>query len=147
VTRARPTPPRAAYAVAALVVAATASACSSRPDGDDAARTVQDFYRAVTDDDGARACALLAPVTREALEDDTNERCEVAVVEGDLGSTLVARAPRDTSASTTVAGREAQVVVPDDVAFLTVSGTAWLITAAGCDARPDRPYDCALAGD
>jgi hypothetical protein len=32
------------------------------------------------------------------------------------------------------------------VLFLTVSGDHWLVTAAGCDARPDRPYDCVLEG-
>ena len=41
-----------------------------------------------------------------------------------------------------VAGRQAQVVTADDTLFLAVSGDAWVVTAAGCTPREDRPYDC-----
>jgi hypothetical protein len=33
-----------------------------------------------------------------------------------------------------------------DVVFLSVFGDHWLITAAGCTARGDRPYDCTVMG-
>jgi hypothetical protein len=33
-----------------------------------------------------------------------------------------------------------------DVVFLTVSGADWLVTAAGCTPRPERPYDCQVSG-
>ena len=33
-----------------------------------------------------------------------------------------------------------------DVVFLSMFGNRWLITAAGCQPRGDRPYDCTLKG-
>ena len=41
-----------------------------------------------------------------------------------------------------VAGRQAQVVTATDTVFLALSGDAWVVTAAGCTPRDDRPYDC-----
>ena len=43
-------------------------------------------------------------------------------------------------------GRGAQVLMDGDVVFLSVFGDNWLITAAGCTARGDRPYDCTVMG-
>ena len=43
-------------------------------------------------------------------------------------------------------GRGAQVLMDGDVVFLSVFGDHWLITAAGCTARGDRPYDCTVMG-
>lgn len=42
-------------------------------------------------------------------------------------------------------GRGAQVLMDGDVVFL-LFGNRWLITAAGCQPRGDRPYDCTLKG-
>jgi hypothetical protein len=131
-------------------VALSASAlagCTVRPGADDATSTVHDFYRAIADDDGDLACRLLAPHTREALESDTGEACAAAILDGDVGSDLADRSSGADDAKSTVAGREAQVVVPTDTVFLAVSDTAWVITAAGCEPRLGRPYDCALQGD
>jgi hypothetical protein len=44
-----------------------------------------------------------------------------------------------------VAGRQAQVRLGGDTVFLARSGDGWVVTAAGCDPRPDRPYDCEVA--
>ncbi|MCA5894856.1 hypothetical protein LEP48_18030 [Isoptericola sp. NEAU-Y5] len=41
-----------------------------------------------------------------------------------------------------VAGRQAQVATGDDTYFLALSGDGWVITAAACEPRPQRPYDC-----
>ena len=43
-------------------------------------------------------------------------------------------------------GRGAQVLMDGDVVFLSMFGNRWLITAAGCQPRGDRPYDCTLKG-
>ncbi|NUU19730.1 hypothetical protein HP550_21010 [Cellulomonas humilata] len=132
---------------AAVVVVGTAlAACvPARPASTSAVDVAVAFYDAVDRADGGAACDLLAPVTVESLEDDADESCSEAVLDGEVGETLTARTG-DASGSATVAGRQAQVVLADDVLFLTVSGTTWRIVAAGCDPRPDRPYDCVLEG-
>ncbi len=117
----------------------------ARPASGSAVDVAAAFYAAVSRQDGAAACGLLAPVTVETLEDDADEPCTEAVLDGEVGETLTARSG-GTSGSATVAGRQAQVVLADDVLFLTVSGTTWRIVAAGCDPRLDRPYDCVLEG-
>jgi hypothetical protein len=43
-------------------------------------------------------------------------------------------------------GRGAQVQLDGDVVFLSIFGGQWLITAAGCQSRGERPYDCILKG-
>ena len=131
-----------------LVLCATAVAgCGvARPGTSAADATVQAFYRAISADDGTGACAVLAPSTIENLEDDADEPCAEAVLDGDVGETLTERAQDPGDPSARVAGRAAQVTLTTDVLFLTISGDHWLVTAAGCDARPDRPYDCVLEG-
>jgi len=120
--------------------------CTGRPGTATAGEVAQEFYRAVAADQPEAACALLAPMTVESLEDDAGAPCQDAILAGDVGDTLLARAADAVDPEATVAGRQAQVTVASDVLFLTVSGDTWLITAAGCDARPDRPYDCVLEG-
>jgi hypothetical protein len=116
------------------------------PDGAGADATATTFYRAVAAGDGAGACTLLAPATREALEDDAGGPCSDAILDGDVGDTLTERAGDESGPVSRVAGRQAQVSTSGDTLFLTISGEHWLITAAGCDPRPDRPYDCVLEG-
>ena len=117
-----------------------------RPDAAAADATAEHFYQAVEAAEGADACSFLAPATVENLEDDAGEPCADAILAGEVGDTLTSRADDATDPVARVAGRQAQAVLPMDVVFLTVSGDHWLITAAGCDARPQRPYDCVLEG-
>ncbi|WP_315099134.1 hypothetical protein [uncultured Cellulomonas sp.] len=130
----------------AVGAALALAGCTSRPAAETAGTAARDFYRAVAAADGAGACALLAPATAEALEDDAGLPCDEAILDGDVGETLTERAQDGSTPSGRVAGRQAQVTLPTDVLFLTVSGSRWLITAAGCDPRPPRPYDCVLEG-
>jgi hypothetical protein len=130
-----------------VVVAATVSGCASRPGATAAESTVHDFHAAVAARDGAAACRLLAPHTREAVAVDADEPCADAILAGDAGVTLADSDSGSGSDVVHVAGRQAQVVGPTDVVFLAVSGDGWVITAAGCTPRPDRPYDCAIEGD
>jgi hypothetical protein len=131
--------------VVAAVTLALSGCGSPRPTADAAASTATDFYDAIGRSDGTAACDLLAPATLEELESDADEPCDEALLDGDVGETLTARADPST-ASPSVAGRQAQVLLSSDVVFLTISGSSWLITAAGCDERPHRPYDCAVEG-
>ena len=132
--------------LAVVAVVALLAGCAARPDAVAADAAVHDFYAAVADEDGDAACALLAPSALENLESDSDEPCAEAVLDGDVGATLTARVPDGPATSVHVAGRAAQVVLPDDVVFLTVDGDAWRLTAVGCDARPERPYDCVIEG-
>jgi hypothetical protein len=133
-----------------MVMIGLLAGCGAAPSGEDAVVTSREFFDAVAADDLVGACELLAPATRESLEEETGAPCVEALGEGETGLALrsVAVAVQDTSApSVTVAGRQAQVVAGDHVTFLAVSGDSWLITAAACAPRPDRPYDCELEGD
>ncbi len=125
----------------------TVAGCgAARPGAAAADATVEAFYRAVSAADGAAVCAVLAPATVGTLEDDAAEPCAQAVLDGEVGETLTTRAQDPGHPNARVAGRQAQVTVTTDVLFLTISGDHWLVTAAGCDARPHRPYDCVLEG-
>ena len=135
----------AACATIAVATMLCGTACTARPSSAAAESTADAFYDAIARADGAAACSLLAPATVESLEDDADEPCSDAVVDGEVGETLTSRAA-GTPTSAAVAGRQAQVLMSGDVVFLTVSGTGWLITAAGCDDRTPRPYDCAVEG-
>lgn len=109
------------------------------PDPARAADVAAAFSQAVADGDGGAACDLLAPRTFEALADE-GQSCDEAVLEAGLSTE--AMAVEDARAY----GRQAQVELDSDVMFLTRDGSAWLVTAAGCTERPDRPYDCLVEG-
>jgi hypothetical protein len=114
------------------------TACASlAPDTDAAAVTATGFQHALADRDGAAACATLAPTTIESLEENTGEPCAQAVLDQDI--------PSAQEVITSAAyGQGAQVVLDHDVVFLAAYGDRWLITAAGCQARDNRPYQCSI---
>ena len=126
-------------AVAGLWVVLLTSCSTLGPDTTAAAGVASAFHRAVRDGDGNAACALLAPATVEDLEGSSGQSCPDAILTQDLPDT---RDVQDTQAF----GRAAQVSMDSDVVFLSVFGDRWLITAAGCTPRGDRPYDCTLKG-
>ncbi|MCR6688486.1 hypothetical protein [Cellulomonas sp.] len=127
---------RASLAAAALLVVA---GCTAGPDAGGAAATAVALAHRVAAGDGAAACRLLAPTTVERLEHDSGLPCAQAVLALDLPTTLP-------GARGESFGRQAQVRSSADVVFLVRSGDAWLVTAAGCTPRGDRPYDCDLEG-
>jgi hypothetical protein len=124
----------------AVVLAASTllTGCALSPDASAAADAAESFHAAVAAGDGSAACDLLAPATADELEQAQAAPCADAVLSADLveGGTAV-----DSHAY----GRQAQVVLTDDVVFLTVSGGRWLVTAAGCTPRHERPYDCEIS--
>ena len=125
--------------VAALPVILVTSCSTLGPDTTAAAGVAASFHRAIQDGDGNAACALLAPATVEDLEDTSGQSCPEAI----LGQHLPdAQQVQDTAAF----GRAAQVLMDGDAVFLAVFDDRWLVTAAGCTARSDRPYDCTLKG-
>ena len=107
------------------------------PDSGGAARTAQDFRKAVADGDASAACDMLSAHTREEAAAHTS--CEEDLESLELPSDgEVLRAESY--------GREAIVVFEDDTVFLTVSGTRWQVTGAGCEERAGSAYDCEVGG-
>lgn len=107
-------------------------------------RAVDDFSTAVLAGDGDRACALLAPLTRNELEDTAGEPCGAAVLA--LGLPAV-REPFDVRRyGSTGQVRLESADGEQDTRFVALFDGAWLVTAAGCTPRGDLPYDCDLEG-
>ena len=131
---------RSALAALALLPVIVVTSCSTlEPDATAAEGVASAFHRAVQDADGSASCALLAPATVEDLEGSSGQPCPQAVLAQDLPD---AQDVQDSQAF----GRAAQVLMDGDVVFLSVFGDRWLVTAAGCTPRGDRPYDCTLKG-
>jgi hypothetical protein len=120
------------------VILLTCAACGVPED--DAPRTAAvSFERALEVDDGAGACALLAPETRAELEQSAGSSCAEAIVEEDL--------PRAGAVGASSAfGTMAQVRFTADTLFLAEFDGEWKVMAAGCSQVPRAPYDCAVEG-
>ncbi|MEU5216655.1 hypothetical protein AB0G79_10710 [Streptomyces sp. NPDC020807] len=103
-----------------------------------ARRAAVAFEQAVSASDARRACAALAPGTREELEGDGP--CPVVLAGLDL--------PADAGAPlrAEVFGDQARVEFEDDLVFLASFPDGWKVTAAGCTPRPERPADCEVEG-
>lgn len=102
-------------------------------------RSADEFEAAITDQDGAAACALLAPVTRSELEQSSGTSCEKGVLEE------VAPTDRATG-RVQVFGTMAQVRYGGDTVFLTEFREGWRVFAAACEPRGAKPYDCKVKG-
>lgn len=125
-----------ALTLGTVVLAGCSAAGSSSADG--AGEAAEAFTAAVTADASA-ACALLAPQTREELEDDEGP-CATSIGELDLpqaGRALEVEA----------FGLDAMVRTEHDTLFLARFEQGWRVTAAGCEPdEPDRPYTCEIKG-
>lgn len=130
---------RAASCLLAAALGIAASGCGS-PHTASAAGVATAFSRAVTDDDGGTACALLAPRTRFNLEAAAGKPCAQAVLEEALSG--AGTAVRDAD----VFGTAGRVRLPGDTVFLARFQSGWKVLAAGCEPRPPHPYDCAVQG-
>jgi hypothetical protein len=116
---------------AALVVASAGCGTSPRDRAvRDAARS---FSAAIGAGDGRAACAALTPKAAESLQSG-GKSCAMEITGLDLpgGSVLQVR----------VWGDYAQVRLSSDTLFLAEFPAGWMVSAAGCERRPGRPYDC-----
>ncbi|MGX6603051.1 hypothetical protein ACWKSP_13060 [Micromonosporaceae bacterium Da 78-11] len=129
-------PPRPVIALTGALV--LLAGCSSAGDRAGAADAVAlRLLTAVADQDGAAACATLAPDTEKDVAED--EPCATAILDEDL--------PRPgTIEQTSVYGQWAQVKLTDDTVFLAVFPGGWRVVAAGCTPQGDKPYDCTVQG-
>jgi hypothetical protein len=126
----------AALALTPLVLAG----CASVGDRGEAADTVAvKLLTAVRAQDGAAACAVLAPDTAAELVQSGDKPCAQAILDEDLP------APGAVT-GTEVFGQWAQVRLAGDTVFLAVFPGGWRVVAAGCTPRRERPYDCVLQG-
>ena len=116
------------------------AACSgdSSPAATDAARAATSFTASV-DAQPEAACALLAPQTRQELENSSGP-CAQGIKDANLPS-----AGRVISVD--VYGQDAMVRLEHDTLFLARFGSGWRVTAAGCTPQEqDRPFSCELKG-
>lgn len=97
------------------------------------------FEESIQRADGTRACAALAPETRQELLESAKMPCAKAVFEEHLSH---AGAVREVQ----VYGQQARVVLAADTLFLSAFPSGWKITAAGCTPRPQQPYQCQIKG-
>lgn len=112
--------------------------CGAPAGTDEVTRAATDWLAAARASDSARLCALLTPAAVDSVVTG-DETCEQAVGDLDL--------PGDGPVgSVQVWSDEAQVKAGTDTLFLVRLGGGWRVDGAGCRPRPDRPYDCAVAG-
>ena len=94
------------------------------------------FQAALARGDLSAACAWLSEPTRTRLEATREAACPEALA----GLAL----PVGPVASIEVWGGNAQARLEQGVVFLGEFAVGWRVVAAGCQARPERPYDCAV---
>lgn len=131
---------RNGVAAVALAVSAVSGCGTVSERRDDVRAATEHFERALRTRQFARLCAVLAPVTRQELEQSAGSRCE----EGMRGERLPegGRIVR-----VDVHGRQARAVLAQDTVFLSQFPTGWKVVAAGCTERPGRPYQCEIKGE
>jgi hypothetical protein len=98
------------------------------------------FYKALAEQNGVAACALLAPDTSRALEKSAKQPCDQAVTDQELPDAL------GNVNDTEVHGSEGRVAAEGDTVFVSDFGGTWRIVAVGCSSRGDLPYDCEIEG-
>ncbi|MFI9306898.1 hypothetical protein [Streptomyces triculaminicus] len=123
-----------------LLLAVTTTACGSLDERrDDARAAAVRFEQALRGGRTAVLCAVLAPGTREEVEQSAEEPCDRAV-EGE-------RLPAGgTVRHMDVYGDQARAVLEHDTLFLAHFDAGWKVTAAGCEPRGEQPYQCEIKG-
>jgi hypothetical protein len=129
--------------VAVLALPALAGCSALAPDAPAAEGVAVAFAAAIDSGNAAEACAILAPGTVAEIESSEDAPCEEAILRLGLPGGGVGR-------SAEAFGRGAMVELDNDTVFLVgdPSGDVrgWRVTAAGCEPRAERPYDCTVKG-
>jgi hypothetical protein len=130
--------PRTLWWLGFVALAVTLGGCSSLgPDTSGAAGAAEAFHVATADGDGSAACSRLSVRVAEELAQSAGAPCEQAVLAADVPDAAQVR-------DVQVWGGRGLVVLDHDVVFVAEFDSGWRVTAAGCSARKDRPYDCAV---
>jgi hypothetical protein len=131
-------PPALRVSIVAFAITLAAS-CSARTTEEPRVRAVAvTFYKALAEQDGVAACAVLAPETFRELEKSAKQPCDRAVTDQDLPDAL------GNVNETKVHGNEGRVAAEGDTVFVSDFGGTWKIVAVGCSSRGDLPYDCEI---
>ena len=126
-----------AVLVGAGVLALT-TACGAAPGTDGVTRAADDWLAAARVKDATALCRLLTPAAEESAVTG-NQTCPQAVSDLRLpGAGPVGQVE--------IWSDRAQVRAGADTLFLTKIDGDWRVSAAGCSARPGRPYDCEVSG-
>jgi hypothetical protein len=128
---------RTAVVALTALAASVAGGCSTAEDEASIESTTRKFFGAVAEKDGAGACALLTPDANESLE-PAGARCSEEILKLPLegGET----GPPE------IWGEQARIRVGAETVFLTRWASGGRITAAGCEPRHGKPYDCEVEG-
>ncbi|MFB6613376.1 hypothetical protein ACFCV9_03995 [Streptomyces sp. NPDC056367] len=122
------------------LLALAACGCGGPAAREDAAlRAGLAFEEALAAGEHVRACALLAPSTRQDLEQGERQPCAKALAAEELPR---AGAVRGVDAY----GRQAMVRMSGDTLFLSQFTSGWKVVAAGCTPEPEKPYHCLVKG-
>jgi hypothetical protein len=132
--------PAVRLAGGAAVLLLAAGCTELNPGSGEAAATAQQFHQLVDAGKTGAACRLLAPGTAEEIEGGNPGSCAAKL-------SRLGLVPAAAVLESQAYGREAQVRLDGDTVFLTRSGDRWVVTAAGCTARNERPYLCEVKGD
>ncbi|MDQ0994640.1 hypothetical protein [Streptomyces sp. V3I7] len=124
-----------------LLLAAAASGCgATAARSGEAAALAETFEGMLHAHRTLAACALLAPETRSELQESQRSACASALGEQGLPEGGPVR-------DVEVYGRQAQVVLRDDILFLSRFDEGWRVVAAGCAAEPGEPaFTCTIKG-
>jgi hypothetical protein len=123
----------------AVVLLLGLTGCGNQPHDDEVASVAEAFHRAFGADNGAAACAELAPETRSELEQSAGAPCAEAVLEEPVQ-------PSADLARVEVFGTQAVVGTGQSTTFLARFPQGWKVMAAACEPQPAGPYDCSISG-
>ncbi len=128
---------RSAAPLGAVVLLAALAGCSAGGRGTPSGpvHAAEAFEAALERGDASAACDLLAPPTRDELEQSQGEECATALQQQELPA-------GGETADVQVFGDEAFARMQGDVLFLTNVAGTWMVSAAGCTPQADQPYDC-----
>jgi hypothetical protein len=121
----------------ALVVCGAMAGCGNEEAERESRQVAQRFHAGVERGDGASACAQLTEAAVDELEKSEEKPCEQAVLSLNISAARAAAARvYQTSAAVDL--------VEGGTDFLNKTNSGWRLSAAGCDPRPGRPYECEL---
>ncbi|MFB7583243.1 hypothetical protein ACFXHD_04355 [Streptomyces hydrogenans] len=101
----------------------------------------RNFQTALSQAGSGRACALLAPQTRQEVASDAGD-----CAKGPAQEQPPVTAGDAADAVAEVHGRQAMVRLSGDALFLSQFDAGWKVVAAGCTPRPDTPFDRKFKG-
>ena len=132
---------RRAIIIGSVLLCLGVTGCGRSADRDRAAAVAERFFSAVESNDGAAACAQLAPDTRKALEDDEQKPCREAI-----GSLQIE--PGALSKVELYLTNGKADLDNGDSAFLSLTPDGWRLSAVGCKPGSgppqDEPMECEL---